>query len=1095
MKRILSLMMVISVILSMISVVPALAKTEDLKVYFYEDFVTGYDSDETNVKSLGVKRSLVNGEYVYNPRHSSEGYEVVNFGTTISVPEEHKVVVEYKMSGYLYGGSNSIGFQPSTGIPTVYVTKSSVNANGYEDEAIASHSIGGGLIITVVYDNEKPLRDIFVDNKFIGTYDMSSLTAGTQFCNENSLPLNFYNHIHGGSNLYYHYLKVYQAPSDYSPETFVPELYKNVGKPETRVAGIIEYDDNFYFNVINELGFYDKGNIGEYKPEEPMTRLQFAGILAKILNVSPVSETTQLYNDIARRHFMSGTLEALNQMGIMKGVSDGRFGKDEEITLSMASAALVRALGYKEFAEYYSGYEAGYLSMADKAGLFKGVSTTGSLKGKDVIRILYNFMNSEIYEVVGVSGDNYIKEAVSGNTILKVYHNILSVRDIVKSNEVTSLTSKNGAGDGSVVIGNIRLDTNGVSLNPYLGYSVEAYYSIDDETIVFAGVTDKNNALVIDSDAFLRYLRGKITYEKDSKDLTVTLSSSADIIYNGKFEPFSTKLFDNIANGNITLIDNNGDNKYDVAFINSYVNGVVDTKSNDGYIIRFKNNVASIKLEDYEAYDIKDAAGKNVAFEAISQDNVLSIQESKDKSYILITVGTGSHIGNLTEIYSDGSVTRLNVGGNLIKADQNFVKENSFLKPGITGEFFTDAYGKIAYYSEITTRSSGYAYFIGMWDEGESYDYVNIKMFTEGKQLVELKTAKNVAIDGVSGQNSKTLMNYKQLFNWTKEEDPNNPGTAIDVKGKAKPQLISYKLNSDGDIIKIDTLYYNEGIESPDNTIMFVTDGTLKYNSLDLSFGGSVYLNNGCKVFTIPTDNIASADADEFDIKSPSSLFRDESSYTISAYKFSNNTLGADLLITKTKAGGGFDSYDHVYVISDITDIWDEKEEVAIKKLSYFHEGKERSCKVPEPSYLNGISKGDIVILSINSDNELASAPKLRYDLDADTDNDENTVQVAEGNRGTIHRVTYGVIYEIIGDLFTITKDPAPLPDANGNPVAVTKELHRVPSYIYIIDTKTDKVTTGEQSDITDYKRDKVNYSKAVFYETKGYDYDLVIIK
>ena len=83
----------------------------------------------------------------------------------------------------------------------------------------------------------------------------------------------------------------------------------------------------------------------------------------------------------------------------------------------------------------------------------------------------------------------------------------------------------------------------------------------------------------------------------------------------------------------------------------------------------------------------------------------------------------------------------------------------------------------------------------------------------------------------------------------------------------------------------------------------------------------------------------------------------------------------------------------------------------------------------------------------------------------------------------------------MINDLFTITKDPAPLPDANGNPVAVTKELHRVPSYIYIIDTKTDSVTTGEQSDITDYKRDKVNYSKAVFYETKGYDYDLVIIK
>ncbi|MBE7014053.1 MAG: hypothetical protein E7419_02460 [Ruminococcaceae bacterium] len=1097
MKRILSMLIAVSVILSMITVIPALAETEDLKVYFYEDFVSGYKSGQDDVISLGVKRSLINGEYVYSVDHNSEGYETINFGTTVTVPDENKVVVEYKMSGYLYGGSNSIGFHPTSGIPTVYVAKEGIKAYAYTDkETIAKHDIDNGLTITVVYDNENPMRDIYIDNVFIGTYDMGGLDAGDKFCEEGSLPLNFYNHVHGGANLYYHYLKVYQAPSDYSPETFVPAFYKNIGKPTPQVAGVINYDDNFYFNVINALGFYNEGNIGEYKPDEPMTRLRFAGIIAEILNVSPVLETTGIYKDIARRHFMSGTLEALNQMGVMKGVGAEEFGKDQEITVPMVSAALVRALGYKEFAEYYSGYELGYVTMADKAGLLKGISQSGSLKSKDIIRILYNFMNAEVYETVGVSNNNYIKEATSGNTILKVYHNIASVRDIVKSNEVTSLTSKKGTDEDAVVIGNICLNTNGTSLNQYLGYSVEAYYNVEDETILFAGVTDKNNALVIDIDTFVRYLSEKITYEKDSKELTVSLSSSADIIYNGKFEPFSKKLFENIANGNITLIDNNNDNKYDVAFINSYINGVLDTKSNDGYVLRFKNNVPSIKLEDYAAYDIKDAAGKNVAFEVISENNVLSIQESKDKSYMLITVGTASTIGSLTEIYSDGRVTRLNIGGELIKADPVFVSSNSFLKPGITGEFFADAYGRIAHYSEITTRSAGYAYFIGMWDEGESYDYVNIKMFTEGKQLVELKTAKKVTIDGVAGVSSKTLMENKQLFNWSKEEDPNDPGTLIDTKGKAKPQLISYKLNSDGDIIKIDTPFYNVGVENPDNTLMIVTiNEEMEYDSIDIAFGESVYLNGGCRVFTIPNENIAFADATEFDVKAPSSIFRGEAKYTISAYKTSSNTLGADILVTESTSGGSFDSYDHAYVVSDITDIWDEKEEKAIKKLSYFHDGKERNCLVPESSYLNGISKGDVVILSINSDNELTQAPKLRYDFDADTDGLDETVQVAEGNRGTIHRVTYGVIYELKGNLFTITKDPSPAPDADGNPTPVAKELHRIPTYIYIVDSATQKVSVGEKTDITDFVRDNINYTKAVFYETKEYDYDLVIIK
>ncbi len=1098
MKRIISLLIAVSVILSMTAVIPALAKTEELKVYLYEDFVTGYELDETKVKSFpSMNRSLINGEYVLEPTHSDTGnYQIVNFSTNINVPEETKVVLEYYLKGTVDGGSNHFGYSISSGLPTVIVKNTGVNAYTHNDkEYIVSTELKSGLTVTIVYDNEKPLRDIFIDGTFIGTYDMGTSSVGNQFCDENIMSLVFENHIKPETNVYYSYIKAYQAPSDYTPETFVPGLYKNIGKPETQVAGVINYDDNFYFNVISELGFYNEGNIGEYKPNEPMTRLQFAGILAEILNVSPVLETTGIYKDIAKRHFMAGTLEALYNMGVMKGVGAEEFGKDQEITIPMVSAALVRALGYKEFAEYYSGYELGYVTMADKAGLLKGISQSGSLKSKDIIRILYNFMNAEVYETVGISNNNYIKEATAGNTILKVYHNIASVRDIVKSNEVTSLTSKNGTGDSSVVIGNIRLDTNGVSFNKYLGYSVEAYYNVEDETILFAGVTDKNNALVIDIDSFVRYLSEKITYEKDSKELTVSLSSSADIIYNGKFEPFSKKLFENIANGNITLIDNNNDNKYDVAFINSYINGVLDTKSNDGYVLRFKNNVASVKLDDYVAYDIKDAAGKNVAFEVISENNVLSIQESKDKSYILITVGTASTIGSLTEIYSDGRVTRLNIGGELIKADPVFVSSNSFLKPGITGEFFTDAYGKIAYYSELATRSAGYAYFIGMWDEGESYDYVNIKMFTEGKQLVELKTAKKVTIDGVAGQSAKTLMNNKQLFNWSKEEDPNNPGTLIETKGKAKPQLISYKLNSDGDIIKIDTPYYNVGVEDPNNTLMLVTSGSLRYDGIDLAFGEDVYLNGGCRVFTIPDENIAFAEDEEFDIKAPSSLFRDESYYTVTAYRTSADTLGADIIVTQAKTGGGFDSYDHVYVISDITDIWDEKEEIAIKKLTYFHDGKERSCVVPEPSYLDGISKGDIVILSINSDNELASAPKLRYDLDADTDGLDETVQVAELSRGSIHRVTYGSIYELKGDLFTITKDPAPAPDANGNPTPVVKELHKVPNYIYIVDTAFGKVSVGDKTSITDFIRDNKNYTKAVFYETKGYDYDLVIIK
>ena len=62
----------------------------------------------------------------------------------------------------------------------------------------------------------------------------------------------------------------------------------------------------YYAGVILSGGW--QGQNGLLTPTERITRLQFAGILAEILNVSPVLETTGIYTDIARRHFMSGTL-------------------------------------------------------------------------------------------------------------------------------------------------------------------------------------------------------------------------------------------------------------------------------------------------------------------------------------------------------------------------------------------------------------------------------------------------------------------------------------------------------------------------------------------------------------------------------------------------------------------------------------------------------------------------------------------------------------------------------------------------------------------------------------------------------------------
>ncbi len=1087
MKKIISLLLAVSMLLSFMAVAPV-AAAEDLEVYWYEDFVTGYEEGETRLKTLdgaNLERSQVDGEYVLKVKiPSGGGYQASSFTKSLKIEKETKAIVEFKVSGSWYGGSNYMGAPDATSIPMVYFWKTGIKLYSQNDSVepnyIANCDLNGGVTITLVYDNEDPIRDIFVDGHYVGTYDMRDKTNGNQYCDNGVLQMHFYHYLQEPTVFKYHYLKAYEAPADYSPETFVPSLYKNIGKPAEEVAGIIEPSENYYFDIINGLGFYNAEKMGDYQPDAPMSRLGFASVMIDMLKIPAVAKPIQIYKDIALRHYMTGELEGLHGLGIMRGVAADTFGVEEDMTLAMASAAMIRALGYKELAEYNSGYSLGYITMADQVGLLKGVPKNGTLTQKDIMRMLYNFMNTDIYETVGIVGDSYLQDSTKGKTILKVYHNIVGIKDVLTANKVTALTSVNGTDDDAVIIGETRLRTTDNTLNGCLGYEVEAYYNAESETIIFGAVTAENNGRILDAADIIGYADGKISYTENEKEYTLAMPVSADIIFNGKAEPFKESIFDTLEMGNVTFIDNNNDNKYEVAIIQEYVNRVLDAKANDGKVLRFKEDKGAIRLESYDSYDIRSVSGKPLSFESLSENNVLSIMESTDKSYVLILVGTNSAIGKLEELYSEENKTYLTINGETLQADLYFAGENAFLKTGITGEFFKDAFGKIAYYTESITNDTGYAYLIGLQAKDSSFeDSIKIKIYTEYEQMLILETADKITIDGVSSQPAKSLLDYAPLYNITTDEELNEIRTF-------KTQLISYKLNSAGQISAIDTSYYNEAYENPDNTLIAVTSGYLKYDAIDKAFGESLYLSSDCKVFEIPSNNIGSAEADKFGISEPSKIFRGDSSYNVWGYKTKKDSLNIKLLVGFSRTGGGLDSYSYGYVVQSITDVYDVEEDELYKKLTYLYQGKQKSCIVRDASYVDGIEFGDVVILAINSDNELVGS-KLLYDLDADTDDDETTVQVRELNRGAIHRVMYGTIYETTEGIFTITKDPTA---AN-----VAKEVHRIPSYIYVIDRAKGKVTIGSSVDIIDYQADSENATKAVFYETKGYDYGLFIIK
>ena len=74
-------------------------------------------------------------------------------------------------------------------------------------------------------------------------------------------------------------------------------------------------------------GFAD----GSFSPDQPLTRGQFAGVMARMMNVQPLTATR--FSD-TEGFWGQGMIETMAQMGIINGHADGTFGPYDAITRS-----------------------------------------------------------------------------------------------------------------------------------------------------------------------------------------------------------------------------------------------------------------------------------------------------------------------------------------------------------------------------------------------------------------------------------------------------------------------------------------------------------------------------------------------------------------------------------------------------------------------------------------------------------------------------------------------------------------------------------------------------------------------------------------
>jgi len=88
---------------------------------------------------------------------------------------------------------------------------------------------------------------------------------------------------------------------------------------------------------------------GTFRPEDPVTRAQFAAMLNRAFTIAPIREPVN-FNDVPANYWGRAAIQRAYAMGFMAGYPDGTFRPDENIPRAQVLVSLANGLGYSSTA-------------------------------------------------------------------------------------------------------------------------------------------------------------------------------------------------------------------------------------------------------------------------------------------------------------------------------------------------------------------------------------------------------------------------------------------------------------------------------------------------------------------------------------------------------------------------------------------------------------------------------------------------------------------------------------------------------------------------------------------------------------------------
>lgn len=658
----------------------------------------------------------------------------------------------------------------------------------------------------------------------------------------------------------------------------------------------------------------------------------------------------------------NGSAEEIARTTGMVESNEKYVGRDT-LTVEEAIKYAVTILGYKKQAQLQGGYPDGYKKIAAELNIIEGISLKDEniLTRKDAIRLIYQMIdvNPMVSYYNGESDKGYAVN--KKETLLSLNRDIYKISGLLTATSDTSIYKEEGAPDNTIVIDGLEYDVLNESDNDYLGYNVEAYVKQEkNDNGKLICISEYRNQTLEISAADVEEISEDFSYikYKDSSEKikTAKLYESPKIIYNGVYYGDYTveDLMPSI--GNLFLIDNNRDGKYEVVLVKSYETIIVESVDAENKIIKnrykFDKSIQSLELDSDErevSYSIfKD--NSECKFEDIKIDDILSVAISRngDKQKVEILISNFEKIpGRVTKINSKEN--ELSIDHEVYKMSDDFTRSKTnaekILEVGSTYLFYIDAFENIAYMKYI--ESSDYKLMLKVYEEDEEYYMVYMDL---NEEWTTAPFADKVTIDG----------------------DKYKAHEAYEAICENDPQIVIIKENAAKEIKNIDTAVISA--KYSENEFTKTEEASYIYRSEPKSLSMNIWLDDAAKIVVFPEE--VSMDRTKYYVRDANGYFQSNQNYSITAYDLDKFSF-TKLLSTKESESEMSNRVNKgLFIVTNMSEVYVD-DEVLPELTGNMGEYKNMTVRGADSSVFEGISAGDILNLSFNSEGRVKYKKKI----------------------------------------------------------------------------------------------------------------------